>query len=260
MTVRPEQTAAPDELQSGTLLEHLGELRRRLLWALAFLALGMVVAFTYRLPLLELLRQPLQASVQFQEGAVPLISTKLTGQFMAAFNLSFWAGLAIALPFMLAQVWLFVAPGLYAHERRWALPFILGAGASFALGVTFGYVFVLPAMVRFFLDFLAGQVQPMLDISEYIGMVVTFLAAFGLAFELPVLAVILTRIGLINHRLLRSVWRYAVVAVLILAAVITPTPDPGTMMLVAGPLYALYELSIVLSRIFQVKPPPEDAA
>ncbi|MFC6616983.1 twin-arginine translocase subunit TatC [Deinococcus radiophilus] len=96
------------------------------------------------------------------------------------------------------------------------------------------------------------------DVAQYIGMVVTFLVAFGLSFELPILAVLLTRIGLINHHLLRRGWRVALVGILILAALITPTPDPGTMLLVAGPLYVLYELSIVLSRIFQVKVPDDD--
>lgn len=250
--------ASPEELQSATLLEHLGELRTRLIWSLAFLAVGMGAAFALLQPLLDLLKAPLNASAQFQAGEVHLISTTLTGQFMAALNLSFWAGLALALPLILTQVWGFIAPGLYAHERRWAVPFILGAGIAFAAGVGFGYTFVLPAMVRFFLDFLAGQVQAMPDVSQYIGMVVTFLVAFGLSFELPILAVVLTRIGLVNHQMLRSGWRFAVVAILILAAFITPTPDPGTMMLVAVPLYVLYELSIVLSRVFAVRPLADD--
>lgn len=247
-----------EELQSATLLEHLGELRTRLIWSAAFLAIGMGLAFWVHQPLLGLLQAPLNASEQFQAGEVKLISTSLTGQFMAALNLSFWAGMAIALPLILTQVWAFIAPGLYAHERRWGVPFIVGAGVAFAAGVTFGYFFVLPAMVRFFLDFLAGQVQAMPDVAQYIGMVVTFLVAFGLAFELPILAVLLTRIGLINHHLLRSGWRIALVGILILAALITPTPDPGTMLLVAGPLYVLYELSILLSRVFQVRVPDDD--
>ncbi|RTR29438.1 twin-arginine translocase subunit TatC [Deinococcus radiophilus] len=258
MTQPPAEPNAAQQLQTATLLEHLGELRTRLIWSVAFLAVGMGVAFTVHQPLLALLKAPLNASAQVQAGEVVLISTTLTGQFMAALNLSFWAGMAIALPLILTQVWAFIAPGLYAHERRWAVPFILGAGVAFAAGVAFGYTFVLPAMIRFFLDFLAGQVQAMPDVAQYIGMVVTFLVAFGLSFELPILAVLLTRIGLINHHLLRRGWRVALVGILILAALITPTPDPGTMLLVAGPLYVLYELSIVLSRIFQVKVPDDD--
>ncbi|MFC6591282.1 twin-arginine translocase subunit TatC [Deinococcus lacus] len=249
-------TQPTEQLQSATLMEHLGELRQRLILSALFLAAGMAVAFYFRTDLIELIKGPLNASEQYREGHVKLISSKLTGQFLASLQLSLWAGLALALPFIMGQVWGFIAPGLYSHERRWAVPFILGAGVSFGAGVAFGYVFVLPAMVGFFLDFLAGEVIAMPDITDYIGMVVTFLAAFGLAFELPLLSVILTRIGLVNHVMLRSAWRYALVFILILAAVITPTPDPGTMLLVAVPLYALYELSIILSRVFRVQEQP----
>ncbi|MFC6616982.1 twin-arginine translocase subunit TatC [Deinococcus radiophilus] len=102
----------------------------------------------------------MNASAQVQAGEVVLISTTLTGQFMAALNLSFWAGMAIALPLILTQVWAFIAPGLYAHERRWAVPFILGAGVAFAAGVAFGYTFVLPAMIRFFWISWRGRFRP----------------------------------------------------------------------------------------------------
>ena len=154
-------------------------------------------------------------------------------------------------------MWGFVAPGLYPTERRWALPFILGAGVSFLAGALFGYELVLPAMVKFLLDFLGGAVTPILSLGTYIGQVTTFLVAFGLAFELPILAVILTRIGIVNHVMLRRGWRFALVIVMVAAAVITPTPDPANMMLVAVPLYVLYELGVLLSRVFRL-PPVED--
>ena len=160
----------------------------------------------------------------------------------------------VALPFILWQVWAFIAPGLYAHERRWGLPFIVGAGVSFLAGAAFGYTFVLPAMVRFLLDFLGGTVQQMQSLANYIGTITTFLVAFGLAFELPILAVILTRIGLINHVMLRKSWRIALVGVMLFAAFITPTPDPVDMLLVGVPLYVLYELGVVLARLFRVVP------
>ncbi|WP_216328796.1 twin-arginine translocase subunit TatC [Deinococcus aestuarii] len=242
------------ELQSAPLLDHLEELRKRIILGLIFLAAGMVVAFQYRLELIELTKGPLRSSQQYQAGNVQLVTVNLTDQFLLSINLSFWAGLALALPLILWQVWAFIAPGLYPHERRWALPFIVGAGLSFVLGAAFGYTFVLPAMVRFLLDFLGGAVEQMQSLSNYIGTVTTFLVAFGLAFELPILAVILTRIGLVNHVMLRRAWRIALVGVLLLAAVITPTPDPMNMLLVALPLYALYELGVLLSRVFRVRP------
>lgn len=248
------------DLKSAPLLEHLEELRRRIIVSLVFLAVGMAVAFQYRLQLIEMLKGPLRFSEQYQHGNVQLVTVNLTDQFLLSLNLSFWAGLALALPLILWQVWAFIAPGLYPHERRWALPFIVGAGLSFVLGAAFGYTFVLPAMVRFLLDFLGGTVEQMQSLANYIGTVTTFLIAFGLAFELPILAVILTRIGLVNHVMLRRAWRVALVGVMLLAALITPTPDPMNMLLVALPLYALYELGVLLSRVFRVVPAEESPA
>ncbi|KEF33524.1 preprotein translocase subunit TatC [Deinococcus sp. RL] len=254
------RSPAPTELPSAPLLDHLEELRRRLFYSLLFLGLGMAVAFQYRLQLIAWLKGPLRASEQYRLGNVQLVTVNLTDQFLLSLQLSFWAGLALSLPFILWQVWAFIAPGLYAHERRWALPFIVGAGLSFLGGAAFGYVFVLPAMVRFLLDFLGGTVEQMQNLANYIGLLTGFLVAFGLAFELPILAVILTRIGLVNHVMLRRAWRLALIGVLLFAAFITPTPDPFNMLLVAGPLYALYELGILLSRLFRVVPPVEEEA
>lgn len=248
------------DLKTAPLLDHLEELRKRIIISLVFLAIGLVIAFQYRLQLIELVKVPLQASEQYQKGHVTVVTQGLTDQFFLAINLSFWAGLALALPFILWQVWAFIAPGLYPHERKWALPFIVGAGLSFLAGAVFGYKLVLPAMVGFLLDFLAGAVTPLLNLRDYIGTVTTFLVAFGLAFELPILSVILTRIGIVNHVMLRRAWRFALVGVAIAAAIITPTPDPGNMLLVAVPLYALYELGVLLSRVFRVVPAEESPA
>jgi sec-independent protein translocase protein TatC len=246
MIARPQLSSAP-------LLDHLEELRRRIFISLLFLVIGSAVAFTYRIQLIEFIKAPLMASELYRSGKVQLVTLNLADQFILSITLSFWVGLAAALPFILGQVWAFIAPGLYPHEKRWALPFIIGAGFSFLIGAVFGYLLVLPTMVSFLLDFLQGQVTPMLGFSSYIGTVTTFLISFGLSFELPILAVILTRIGLINYLLLRRFWRQAFIIILLFGAIITPTPDPASMLLVALPLYALYELSILLSRLFRIK-------
>lgn len=240
------------ELKSAPLFDHLEELRLRIIYSLCFLALGSVVAYAYRIELIEWVKLPLQASELYRQNVVRVVTLGLTDQFMLSLSLSVWAGFALSLPLILGQVWAFIAPGLYPSERRWALPFVVGAGFAFVAGAAFGYKFVLPAMVGFLLDFLNGAVTPQLNLRDYIGTVITFLVGFGLSFEMPILAVILTRIGLINHTMLRAGWRFALVGIMILAALITPTPDPGNMLLVAVPLYALYELSVVLSRAFKV--------
>lgn len=246
-------STAQHNLKSAPLFDHLEELRKRLIISVAFLIVGMVVAFQYRTPLIDLIKGPLRYSRLYQQDKVEVVTYNLTDQFMLSINLSFWAGLALALPFILWQVWAFIAPGLYAHERRWSAPFIIGAGLAFMAGAAFGYTFVLPSMVRFLLDFLNGAVTPILGLAGYVSTVTTFLVGFGLAFEMPILAVILTRIGLINHMMLRKGWRIALVVIMVFAAVITPTPDPTSMLLVAVPLYVLYELGVILSKVFRVQ-------
>ncbi len=251
------QKLTTTDLKSAPLFDHLDELRRRLIFSVIFLAIGMSVAFVYRLQLIDWVKGPLQYSELYRAGQVQVVTYNLTEPLMLSLNLSFWAGIGLALPFILGQVWGFIAPGLYPSERRWALPFIVGAGLSFLGGAVFGYQLVLPSMVPFLVQFLAGTVTPILGLGSYIGTVTTFLVAFGLAFELPILSVILTRIGIVNHVMLRKSWRIAIVAIMVAAAVITPTPDPGNMMLVAVPLYVLFELSVLLSRAFRLPPPEE---
>ncbi|THF87766.1 twin-arginine translocase subunit TatC [Deinococcus sp. KSM4-11] len=244
------------DLKSAPLFDHLDELRKRLIICVVILVVAMAITFQYRTQLIALIEAPLQGSVNYQSGKVKVVTFNLTDQFLLSLNLSFWAGLALSLPLILGQVWGFIAPGLYPTERRWALPFIIGAGVSFLCGALFGYELVLPAMVKFLLDF--GPLDTNLGLYNFIGLMTTFLVSFGLAFELPILAVILTKIGIVNHVMLRKGWRFALVAVMVAAAVITPTPDPGNMLMVAVPLYLLYELGVLLSRVFRL-PPPEEA-
>ncbi len=234
---------------SAPLVEHLEELRNRIVISLLYLAAGSAVGWIYRADLLLWLKRPLTFSTLYNQGKLHLVSQQLTDQIVMSFMIALWGGLALALPFILHQVWLFVAPGLYPGERKWAAPFVLGAGLSFLLGALFCYFVILPNMVPFLADFLGGVVDGVWPIGTYISQIVTFLLAFGVIFELPVLAFVLTKIGFVNAGLLSKVRRYAIVIVLIVAAVITPTPDPVNMMLVAIPIYLLYEIGIVVSRL-----------
>ncbi|MVN88050.1 twin-arginine translocase subunit TatC [Deinococcus sp. HMF7620] len=253
-------TQGDSTLKSAPLFDHLDELRKRLIISVIFLAIGLVIAFQYRVALIEAIKVPLLGSEQYRMNKVEVVTQALTDQFVLSLNISFWAGFALALPFILGQIWGFIAPGLYPQERRWALPFVIGAGFAFLCGALFGYYLVLPTMVGFLLDFLAGTVTPLLNLRDYIGTITTFLIAFGLAFEMPILAVILTRIGLVNHGILRRSWRIALIVIMLFAAIITPTPDPTSMLMVAVPLYVLYELGVLLSHFFRLPPPEESPA
>jgi len=239
---------------TAPFLDHLDELRHRLVLSVVFWAVGSSVGWYYRSELLELLKRPLTFSSLYQAGKLELVSQQLTDQLMMSFTLSAWAGLALALPFVLHQVWLFVAPGLFPEERRWAAPFVLGAGLAFVAGVLFCYFGLLPQMIPFLVDFLGGAVAGVYPIGQYVSQVVMFLVAFGLVFELPVLSFVLTKIGIVNAALLARVRKFAFIAVMVLAAVITPTPDPWNMMIVALPIYVLYELGIIISRLAAPRP------
>ena len=237
--------------KSAPLLEHLEELRTRLLYSLIFLAVGLGLAWNFVPRIIVLLQAPLTHTNLYKAGKLQLVATQLPEQLLMSFNIALWAGLAIALPFILHQIWMFIAPGLYQEEKKWAAPFIVGAGLSFMLGVVTAYYLILPPMVKFLADFLGGAVSAFLSIGTYIGQVVTVMVAFGLFFEMPILAVVLTKIGIVNHVMLGKVRKFAFIACLVAAAIITPTTDPVNMSLFAGPLYLLYELGVLLSRVFQ---------
>ena len=237
--------------KSAPLLEHLEELRTRLLYSLIFLAVGLGLAWNFVPRIIVLLQAPLTHTNLYKAGKLQLVATQLPEQLLMSFNIALWAGLAIALPFILHQIWMFIAPGLYQEEKKWAAPFIVGAGLSFMLGVVTAYYLILPPMVKFLADFLGGAVSAFLSIGTYIGQVTTVMVAFGLFFEMPILAVVLTKIGIVNHVMLGKVRKFAFIACLVAAAIITPTTDPVNMALFAGPLYLLYELGVLLSRVFQ---------
>ena len=239
---------------SAPIFDHLEELRRRILYSLIFLVVGAGIAWTKVPQIILLLKEPLTQTKLYQVGKLQLVASTLPEQLILSFTIALWAGLAIALPFILHQVWLFIAPGLYPQERKYAGPFVVGAGISFLCGAVFCYLVILPPMVKFLVDFLQGTVAAIFPIGTYMGQIITLLVSFGLCFEIPILAVVLTRIGIVNHVMLGKIRKYAFLVCLILAAIITPTPDPINMSIAAAPLYVLYELGVFLSRVFRVKP------
>jgi sec-independent protein translocase protein TatC len=230
-----------DEDAGGRLIDHLIELRTRLLRAVAGLMLVFVVLLPFANRLYALLALPLLDKLP--KGG-QLIATEVASPFFAPLKLAFFVALVIAMPWLLYQLWAFVAPGLYKRERRLALPLLASALVLFYIGCSFAYFVVLPAVFTFLNKVTPAGVTMMTDISNYLDFVLVIFLAFGASFELPVALVILALLGWVTPKQLRE-WRgYAIVGIFVLAAVITP-PDVVSQMLLALPMILLYEAGIV---------------
>jgi sec-independent protein translocase protein TatC len=250
------------------LWEHLDELRSRIIrMAIAFIV-GGIIAWIYRADLLGWLTSPFVAAWPKTAGLVikepALYFPSPASLFLAYVRLAAIGGLVFALPFILYQVWAFIAPGLYSREKKFAAPFVLSSCALFALGGWFGWRFAFPVAFQYLLGFsdfkgLHGiKIEPNVMISEYLEFVTHMLLAFGFMSELPVLVFFLSIAGLVNHRHLIKFFRYFVVVAFVVAAVITP-PDPMSQMMLAVPLIFLYGVSILVAYIFGRKNLPERA-
>lgn len=237
------------------LLHHLVELRKRLLWALAIMAAGMGLCYVFVDHIYAFLVHPL-AEAMGPYDSQRLIYTSLTEAFFTSLKVTFFAGIFLTFPFLLWQVWLFIAPGLYKNERRAFLPFLVATPVLFFLGGACLYYLVLPMAWPFFLSFQTTTDQTSLPIqleariSEYLNLLMQLILAFGLCFELPVLLALMGKAGIITAETLTSKRRYAIVLIFIAAAILTP-PDIISQMLLAIPLLLLYELSIFLVRYVQ---------
>jgi sec-independent protein translocase protein TatC len=240
------------------LTAHLEELRWRLIKALLAVTVAFVAVYNFSDVLFEILTRPL---IVLQEGPVQLIGTGVTEAFFTKLKVSAIAALFVASPVIFYQLWLFVAPGLYDTEKRYARPFVFFATVFFVLGAVFCYFVVFPVGYRFFLaEYATIGVSPSIRISEYLSFTARMLLAFGMTFELPVVTFFLARLGLVTHQMMLSYFRYAVLVIFIVAAVLTPGPDVASQMLMAGPLLVLYFLSIGVAYVFARTPAPAEAA
>ncbi|RHW18030.1 twin-arginine translocase subunit TatC [Sphingomonas gilva] len=225
------------------LLDHLIELRRRLLYSILALAACFGVCFYFAQPIFGFLAQPLLAA-----GQGKLIYTQIFEAFFVQVKVAFFAALMLAFPIIANQLWQFVAPGLYRRERRALLPFLLATPLLFTLGAALAYYIAIPTALKFLLSFqgdIGGvQQEAMPAIGNYLSFVMQFLFGFGVSFLLPVLLMLLERAGIVTRRQLISGRRYAIVGAFAIAAVLTP-PDIGSQFLLAIPLVLLYELSII---------------
>ena len=229
----------PGEFQMD-IMDHLRELRKRLLWSIAFLIIGSCVTYSYSELVFSLLSQPYFDS--FKGGE--LIGTGPAEAWMIKLKVSIFSGAILVFPLLFHQFWLFIAPGLYDYERKMVIPFILLSSFLFAGGVYFCYEVVLPFTFSFFSEqYSSIGLKPQIRMSEHLSMMVTALLSFGAIFEMPLLTYFLARLGVVDHGMLIRGSRVAVLIIFIVAAVLTP-PDVLTQFLMAGPLLILYAISI----------------
>ncbi len=250
------------------LMEHLIELRQRLLYSVGALFVGFIVCFYFAEGLFNFLVDPLAKILLdrgLDEGYRRLIYTDLTEVFFTYIKVAFFFGAFITCPIFLAQIWLFVAPGLYRHEKMALLPFMVASPILFFAGGALVYFAIFPLAWEFFLSFETsgtgpGNVPIQLEpkVNEYLGLVMKLIFAFGLCFQLPVLMTLLARVGLASSEGMKQKRKYAIVGVFIVAAIFTP-PDPLSQISLAIPIILLYEVSIWMARLVEKKKAREEA-
>jgi sec-independent protein translocase protein TatC len=245
-----------EPLAEGTLISHLLELRTRLLRAFVAVLIAFIPCAYYSNALFDFLSTPLVSKLP---PGQKLIATTVTATFTAPLKLAFAAGLLIAMPYVLFQIWAFVAPGLYRKEKRFAVPLLMTAIVLFYIGVAFSYFFVFPMVFRFFVATTPHNVQLMADINNYIQFALTLFVAFGVAFETPVAVVLLVLTNLVTLQKLRAVRGYVLILVFIIAAILTP-PDVMSQTSMAVPMYLLYEGGILFAAILVRGRVPEPAS
>jgi sec-independent protein translocase protein TatC len=229
-----------------TFLEHLEDLRKRLWYSFLAIFIAVIPAWVFSKDVYGLLARPV---TQYLPEGTKMAYTSLTAPFMLYIKVSFLTALFATAPFLFLQLWYFVAPGLYQKEKKYVVPFVLFTSVFFFIGAAFGYFVVFPWACRFFLS-LGKDFSPVLKVDEYFSLSLRVLLGIALVFELPTLVFFLSKIGLITSRWMVKNFKYAVLAVFVIAAVITPTPDMVTQSILAVPMLALYGLGIVIAFFF----------
>ncbi|HWA93555.1 MAG TPA: twin-arginine translocase subunit TatC [Terracidiphilus sp.] len=226
------------ELPGMSLMEHLEELRKRIVHAAIYLALGFGAAWIFHVQLYDLIDRPLTRMGKHLVFTHPMDSLNIYMQ------VSLIGGAIIASPFILFQVWLFIAPGLYQREKRFAIPFMAATVSLFLTGAAFGYFWVLPGALHILIDDFGKNFTPMVTIEEYSSFFLSIILGLGISFEMPILIFFLAMFGIVSPKFLWKNIRYAVFAVFVVAAIICPSPDPWTMCIYAIPMLSLYILGI----------------
>jgi sec-independent protein translocase protein TatC len=246
MSESPTGTEKAEE----TFISHLIELRSRLMRSIIAVVVVLVCLVPWAKDIYALLAAPLLKALP--QGST-MIATDVTGTFLVPLKVTMMAALLIALPYVLYQMWAFIAPGLYHHEKRLALPVIFSSVLFFVIGMAFAYFLVFPIAFGFFAGYAPAGVQMMTDIDKYLSFVLTMFIAFGVTFEVPVVVVVLVRLGVVDLKKLRSIRGYVIVGAFVVGAIFAP-PDVLSQCMLAIPLWLLYELGLVAARFVVVSP------
>jgi sec-independent protein translocase protein TatC len=244
--VETAQKRASEEMTGMSFLEHLEELRRRIIYSFLYIAGGFAVCWWFHERIFAIMQKPIVTALANHKMDTQLVYLNPTDPFNMYLKISFLAGIFVASPFVLYQVWAFIAPGLYRNERRYVLPFMFSTVGLFLAGGFFGYKMVYPAA----LDFLIGwsiQFKPMITVGEYTDLFLTIIAGLGLVFEMPILVFFLSLMGILTAGWMWRNFRYSILVIFIIAAIITPTTDIMNMCIFAAPMIVLYLFSIAIA-------------
>jgi sec-independent protein translocase protein TatC len=233
----------PDPMPTMGFLDHLEELRRRLVYSLGAVAVGFFVCWGYRERIYAFMQKPIMDALRANGMSDKLVYLNPIEPFNLYLKIAALAGLFLTSPFVLYQVWMFISPGLYRNEKRYVVPFMVSTIALFTVGGYFGYRIVYPRALEFLIDF-SKQFQPMITIGEYTSLFLSIILGMGLIFELPILIFFLALMGIVSAGFMWKNFRYAILLIFIVAAIVTPTPDVLSMCIFAAPMVALYALSI----------------
>ncbi|HIC92360.1 MAG TPA: twin-arginine translocase subunit TatC [Syntrophaceae bacterium] len=228
---------------------HLEELRKRLIICFIAVGIGFVISYFFSREIFELLSRPL---LKVMPQGEKMVFTALPEAFLTYLKIALVSGIILASPMIFYQLWMFITPGLYETEKRYVLPFVVFSTLFFVGGTLFGYLVVFPFGFKFFMGFASDYIRPLPSIREYLSLSLKLLMAFGIVFQLPLLILFLSRLGIVDAKMLRSKQKYAILLIFIAAAVLTP-PDVASQLMMAGPLMVLYEIGIWVAKVFGKK-------
>jgi sec-independent protein translocase protein TatC len=241
-----------DSMPTMGFLDHLEELRKRIIYSIVAVAVGFGVCWGFRERIYAVMQRPIMDALHKNGLSEKLVYLNPTEPFNLYLKISALAGLFLTSPFVLYQVWQFISPGLYRREKRYVIPFMVSTIALFTCGGYFGYRIVYPRALDFLINF-GGQFQPMITIGEYTQLFLSIVLGMGLIFEMPILVFFLAFMGIMSPEFMIKNFRYSILVIFIIAAIVTPTPDPWNMCIFAAPMLALYGVSIAVAWLVHPK-------